>query len=353
MIEFLILQDKRGYTANSLLPGAGRKIDVELLKEHLIQEGMVVEIRNLHELVFPTKYRGWYVVYPSSEDPGLFYKDYIEDILLRLLMDGAILLPSFELFRAHHNKVFMESFRSVLSKEYNSIKSFSFYGVDDLEKKLKKEQRYPVILKTSAGAGSSGVAIAHNQQEALKIAKKMERIVFVDYNSSIIAQIRHAVGKFIRKVTKQQVVEIPKIQTKMICQTYVPNLTCDYKVLVFGDKYYLLRRQVKKGDFRASGSGLREFPNELGTEEIHVLNFAKGAYEQLKSPLLSIDIAYDGEKCHMIEFQCLNFGPYTLQCSKWYYRCVDTRWEQIKKASILEEEMARAYVDYVRLRGKS
>lgn len=353
MEKFLILKDKRGYTASSLLSEAKRKIDVQLLEKYMLQDGITVEIKNLHDLVFPTKYKGWYVVYPSSEDPGLFYKEYIEDILLRLQLDGAILLPSFELFRAHHNKVFMESYRSVLSKEYNTIVSFSFYGEDDLINKLKKIRQFPVIIKTSAGAGSSGVALADNPQEAMKLAKKMGKVFFVNYNASIYAQIRHKIGKLIRIIQKKSIAEVPQMKTKMICQTYVPNLTCDYKVLVFGEKYYLLRRRVKKGDFRASGSGIREFPDQLGTEEMDVLNFAKGAYEQLKCPLLSIDVAYDGEKCHMIEFQCLNFGPYTLQFSEWYYHYVDTRWEKVVKSSVLEEEMARAYVGYIRMVGES
>lgn len=353
MERFLILQDKRGYTANSLLSGAGRKIDVQLLRNHLVKRGASVEIMNLHDLAFPTDYKDWYVIYPSSEDPGLFYKEYIEDVLLRLVLDGAILLPRFELFRAHHNKVFMESYRTLLSEEYNSIKGFSFYGVDDLKKKLDEQIIYPVVLKTAAGAGSSGVAIAYSKEEALKKVKRMVKLSFYDFNASRLKRARHVLGKTIRKLQKQHVAEVPRIQTKMICQSYVPNLTCDYKVLVFGDKYYLLRRKIRKNDFRASGSGLLEFPREFTETEKRILEFAKGAYEQLNTPLLSIDVAYDGENCHMIEFQCLNFGPYTLQFSDCYYRYDDGKWESVVAKSVLEEEMAAAYVRYVKHAGEN
>ena len=95
-----------------------------------------------------------------------------------------------------------------------------------------------------------------------------------------------------------------------------------------------------------------EFPEEFTTLEKNVLDFAKGAYEQLDSPLLSIDIAYDGKKCHMIEFQCLNFGPYTLQFSNAYYHYVSGTWEKVVTKSVLEEEMATAYIRYVRKSGE-
>lgn len=75
-------------------------------------------------------------------------------------------------------------------------------------------------------------------------------------------------------------------------------------MLVFGEKYYILRRKVRKNDFRASGSGKREFPEYLTDVECQVLDLAYKAFCEIDTPLLSIDIAHDGEKCHMIEFQC-------------------------------------------------
>lgn len=349
MEKILILQDKRGYTAGSLLPEAHRKIDGEFLKKELEKQDMVVEIKNLHELVFPTQYKGWYIVYPSSEDAGLFYKEYIEDILLRLTLEGAILLPRFELFRAHHNKVFMELYRTILSEEYNSIQSVVFYGADDLEKKLSSSKQFPIVMKTSEGAGSSGVSIAHNKKEAVKKAKKMGNIIFYGNYYSRMQKLRHILGRLHMKLKGEYYIDTPKIQEKMVYQTLIPNLSCDYKVLVFGKKYYLLRRKVRKNDFRASGSGKLEFPEEFTDIEREVLTFAKKAYEQLHTPLLSIDIAHDGKKCHMIEFQCLNFGPYTLQFSECYYVQDNYGgWSRLQGNSILEEEMAKAYSEYVK-----
>ena len=347
MKKILILLDKRKYLSTSLR-NKEKMVDYNIIRKNLEKKGVEVEIKSLHELIFPTKYDKWYVIFPSSEDAGLFYKEYIEDILLRLQLDGAILLPRFEMFRAHHNKVFMESYRTLLSQEYNTIHSFSFYGIDDLKRKLNSEIIYPVILKTSSGAGSSGVAIANNKVETIAKARKMSKITFYGCYFTRKRGIKSIIRRTIRFMTGQLGLEAPRIQEKMICQSFVANLSCDYKVLVFGEKYYLLRRKTKKNDFRASGSGLLEFPNEFTETEKEILNYSRVAYKQLNTPLLSIDIAFDGNTCHMIEFQTLNFGPYTLQFSNCYYKYKSSGdWSRIFEESILEEEMANAYIYYI------
>lgn len=43
-------------------------------------------------------------------------------------------------------------------------------------------------------------------------------------------------------------------RNKFILQSFIPDLANDWKKVIFGDKYYVLTRHVKKNDFRASGS---------------------------------------------------------------------------------------------------
>lgn len=160
-------------------------------------------------------------------------------------------------------------------------------------------------------------------------------------------QFRHWLGMKKRKLQKLNVVETPPAREKMIIQNFIPNLQNDFKVLVFGEKYYILQRNVRKNDFRASGSGKLEFPAQIGKKEFEVLQFASNAYMQIDTPLLSIDIAHDGTKCHMIEFQCLNFGPYTLQYSSCYYKKENNEWKEVCTKSILEKEMANAIHHYL------
>ena len=348
--RILILYDNRGYVASSLLPEAKRKVNIELLANQFRKLEFDVEVKSLHDLQFPTNYKDWYVIYPSSEDYGLFYKEYIEDVLLRLKLDGAILLPEFEFFRAHHNKVFMELLKTKFrSKELKTIKSYTLYGKSDLEKLLMENKiTYPIVIKTSEGSGSIGVDLAKTEDELIKKVKKMGKINFSSGVYSKKIKFRHFIGHNLRKIQKKNVVEQPEAREKIVIQTFISNLEYDYKVLVFGTKFYLLRRDVRKNDFRASGSGKLHFVENFESNEEKVLDFALLAYEEIGTPLLSIDIAYDGEKCHMIEYQCLNFGPYTLQFSKWYYRKENNQWKVINDKSILEVEMANAIDYYIR-----
>ncbi len=352
MKKILILYDNRGYVAYSLLPDAKGKLNITLLKKTFEKAGYVVETIGLHQIRFPTVYNDWYVIYPSSEDYGLFYKSFIEDILLRLQMDGAILLPRFEYFRAHHNKVMMELIRTRMSEEYRTLSAKVFYSIQDLKELLKNPITYPVVVKSAAGAGSAGVALAYNEPQLLRVVEKMGKVKFNGACLTKKDQIRHYLGRIKRKILKNKyILEQPIPREKMILQSFVPGLENDYKVLIFGEKFYLLRRKVRKNDFRASGSGKLEFPQELGTREIDVLNYAEGAYRQLNSPLLSIDIAHDGSKCHMVEFQCLNFGPYTLQFSSCYYMKKDNNWITIETKSVLEEEFANSVITFLEKQG--
>lgn len=346
----LILYDNRGYVASSLLPGAKGTIDRALLSSQFRERGYTVEEECLHDIVFPSKYKDWFVIYPSSEEIGGYYKEFIEDILLRLKLDGAILLPKFEYFRAHHNKVFMELYRTFLQDDgLKTIKSLHFYSYNDAKEILEKQDiKYPVVLKTATGAGSSGVALAENSEDLMKKIRKMGRILFRSIQFTYLAQIRTFCAKIYRKIRGIDVIQKNPPREKMIMQTYIPNLGCDYKVLVFAEKYYILRRLTRDHDFRASGSGRLEFPKELSDIEYQVLDLARKAYQEIDTPLLSVDIAHDGKNCHMIEFQCLNFGPYTLQFSECYYQYVDGEWKEVRQKSILEIEMAAAIDWYIK-----
>lgn len=349
MRKILLLHDNRGYMASSRLRDT-KAVDILLLKNELLEQGFEeVEIKSLHQLTFPSKFAGWYVLYPSSEDFGLFYKSFIEDILLQIQLDGAILLPKFEYFRAHHNKVFMELYRTRLGEDYQTIKSLCFYSMKDLKELLKNNKiEYPVVIKCAEGSASGGVQMASNEIELFAKAKKMGRIQYNDACYTRKKQIRYWLGRVKRRLKKSEMIEKPTARQKMIIQSFIPNLDCDYKVLVFAEKFYLLKRYVRDEDFRASGSGKFVFPEKFAGDEKKILEYAYQAYVQLETPMLSIDIAFDGANCHMIEFQCVDFGAYTLQYSSCYYkRDEEGDWTKVEKKSVLEEEMANAVKCFV------
>lgn len=348
MKNILILTDHYGYTFTSLKNDVNKSINTNKLKICLEKRGYHVRIESLHSIPDNCKTEGTFVFYPSSEVSGLFYKEYIEDVLLDLQYRGLVLLPRFELFRAHHNKVFMEMIRdSLWNESLKTIKSYSVYGVEDLNNMFSVIEHclgYPMVLKMSSGSGARGVALANTPRELKVKVRKMTSVIYKNYStpwysgvmlSKIKSRIKQVMGKKVNKITYPQ--------EKVIIQNFISNLHYDYKVLVFGNKYYTLKRLTRKNDFRASGSGKFIFPESITPEIESILSMAKALYEELCVPILSVDIAYDGKKSHVIEFQCVSFGPYTLQFSPMYFK-QDTngKWISVRKKSTLEDEIGNA-----------
>ena len=211
----------------------------------------------------------------------------------------------------------------------------------------KKNIEYPLVIKASAGAGSGGVALAYNERELLKYSKKYSKRIYFDYYANLwrISLIQKLKNTY-RTLKKQPLVIYRKKEGKFIVQTFITNLKGDYKVLVFGNQYYVLQRMNRVGDFRASGSGRFSFPG-FSEETQKILDFAKMAHDEMQQPMLSLDIAYDGKECHMIEFQAVHFGPYTLEKSSYYYEYKNLGWSQKKSTGDLEDAVVYAVNNFI------
>lgn len=131
---------------------------------------------------------------------------------------------------------------------------------------------------------------------------------------------------------------------KFIIQNFVPGLEGDYKVLVFGEKYYVLHRKNRENDFRASGSGRFSFERELPPG---LLDYAAKAFECFDVPFISLDIARGSEEFFLMEFQFVHFGAYTLEKSPFHFVERDGHWQLMEGPSTLEEEFARAVCTYI------
>ena len=288
MKRILILMDHCGYTFTSLKRNYLKSIDLEKLKDNLEKKGYKVFISSLHAIDERYKISGTYVFYPSSEVHGLFYKEYIEDILLELDLRGLILLPAYKYFRAHHNKVFMELLRPNL-KNINSqtIISYPIYDnrdlmniLEDLESKLK----YPMVLKMSSGSGSRGVSLAKNRKDLLGKVKKMTYVKYRNYSMPWYSNVFSSKMKtLLRKICHKAYINRSYPQEKMVIQNFIANLKYDYKVLVFGNKYYVLKRLTRENDFRASGSGKLIFPDQINDADMILL--ARDVSKQIENEL--------------------------------------------------------------------
>jgi hypothetical protein len=324
-------------------------LDKEKFSGYFNEYGFDVEYIKFRDVNFRRlNFKGEYVLYQSSEDIGLKYKSYIEDILLGLLEQGAILIPEFKYFRAHHNKVYAEILRD--TSEIESIKNINskYFGTYEEYADCIEKVEDNTVFKTSEGALSSGVRLLKNQNDKFIIPKFLSE---TKPYKSITLQLKDKVRPLTNIVKRILGIKVyyewqSNYREKFILQNYIPDLKGDFKVLVFGDKYYFLERSVRPDDFRASGSGNYFWPDKPNNQ---ILNFAKELYRLFNCPLASFDIALDKNELYLLEFQFIMFGTITLERSKYYYHFDEKNmlWVKVEEEPDLERETARAISDWI------
>lgn len=301
-----------------------KKLDIEKIMNSLDSNVEVITFEDLENTVFNKKD---ILIYTSSENPNI--RQYIKNNLY-FIKDECQLVPSYELLMAHEDKGFQEIFKK--RKNIGDLQGNYIFDLEDAKLKL------PKVLKTSEGAGSSGVFLVKDKKDIIKIKKEF-----------FTQDLKRKLVKVQRKLrlNKDQY-SIYNYKYKkfnlFIEQEFIADLQHDFKVLIFGDKYFVLKRSVRKNDFRASGSGNFKFiepPKE-------VLDYAKEITSALDSPYLSLDIAQSEKGCHLIEFQATNFGPYTLLNAPHYYVFHSDKWNQEKNCKDLESNYAYALNYYLK-----
>jgi len=338
--EIILLTDYRGAFWSSIRNRWGLcSLDVEALRRAFGENGYLLRAVPFSEVNFRTQdYRGRVVLYQSSEDRGSYYKDYLEDLLLGIQLQGGQLIPPFHYFRAHHNKVFMEILRD-LSGDSSMLRprSWKFGTLEDFK---TWPGPYPAVVKSAWGAGSGGVMLAHNQEEGADIAERFSR------SAAILDMAKEYIKRWWRR--KNGYVPFSLHRQKFLVQEFLPDLKGDFKVLVYWDRYYVVSRKNRPGDFRASGSGLLSWPEMLPEG---LLDFARHVFARSRVPMISLDIAMAEGGAVLIEFQCICFGPAAMELSDWFFQQEQGEWKRIQAKSIPEAEFARSVCCYLQAQG--
>lgn len=336
--KILVLLDPRGWFWKKYNDqNQTESLDIALLSQSLESAGYSVTSVRINELDFSGTYKDRLVLYASSEDFNGGTKSFIEDILLWLELQGAILIPSFPYLRAHHNKVMMELLRK--SFQDPGLKTIHSEFYPSRRTALKRTGPWPVVVKSASGAGSQGVALVQDTKQLAKVTRKLARLSGWDLGALFYCR------NLIRAVRRQGPVNYHN--AKLVIQNFLPGLSGDYKVLVFSGHYFVLHRQNRQNDFRASGSG--QFIVADPAEIEGILNFAHRCSLAIDSPFISMDIGFDGTQHHLIEFQCVSYGLKALTLSTEYFERTDTGlWQRVAGQSSPEMEFARALIDYLK-----
>lgn len=326
-MELFMLTDYRGFFRQGLKK---KSMDKKKLVKEFNKKNIQIKEYKFEEIINSNiSLKDEIIIYTSSKD--LKYKKYIDDILYYLSKNNTI-IPRYEIFKAHSDKGYQEIIKKDLG--INSLNSYYFGNLDGFTSLKNKKLNFPLVLKKNNGAGSSNVFKVSSETEIKKFVKKINRLKNISLNT---------IKRYAKKYIFSKKYGDDVYNGGYILQDFVSGLNSDWKILIFDKKYYILNRKTRHNDFRASGSGKFSYidpPKE-------VLNYAKRIYKKLDVPFISLDLVFDGKGCHVIEFQCVHFGPYTLVNSPWHYEYSNENWNKINKESVLEEEYVNSYIKYI------
>ncbi|MDY0143778.1 MAG: hypothetical protein RBR97_17975 [Bacteroidales bacterium] len=339
MKSIVALTDYKGYFGSKWKAAPYRSgYDKNILKECFGKLGWDIEFLRMQDIDFKEDWSNKIVIYTSSEETGFYYKNFIEDIVLALERTGAIVLPRFDFLRANNNKVYMEMLREQLLGEKISGNSSNFYGsLEELEIDIERDRvKFPCVVKKAEGAMSRGVFLAKNKTELYNYAKK------ISHSSHLLSEIRELMRVRKHKGYKKE----SKYQHKFIIQNFIPRLKNDWKILIYGNHYYILNRGIKQGDFRASGSHFNYKAGSKSELPEFLLDKVKEIYQIMDVPHLSLDLAWNGENVIVHEFQALYFGTSTMDFSEDLYVFENNKWEIMQADFLQEEEYVWGFVNY-------
>jgi glutathione synthase/RimK-type ligase-like ATP-grasp enzyme len=338
MLDILILTDYKGiFGSKQFSPTYRGGMDINLIVELFGERGYNVEIKNIFKIeTNELSEKRPIVLYTSSEDKNGLYKSYIEDIIFHLEQCNYYVLPSYAYLKAHNNKVAMELLRERSKLEcIKTIKSRYYGAIEELKADIDNIT-FPVVIKSVSGAMSRGVMKANNPDELIKKAKNISR----SFN------ISHDIKEILRKVKYSSKYKIESFnRNKFIVQNFIESLDNDWKVLVYGNKCFVLYRGNRKNDFRASGSGKFVFRKDIPEG---LLDYAYNIKEHYDVPHISLDVGYNGKLFHLLEFQFIYFGTTTLEKAPFYFVLQNNEWNVIEEKQNLENAYVESIIDFLK-----
>lgn len=194
------------------------------------------------------------------------------------------------------------------------VPSYVFYSKKDALDWVA-QTKFPKVFKLRGGAGSKNVLLAHNKKEAKKLVKKafgkgfpqtsIGNIISEDKRKlkegkiSLYQAIKDIIAYYLKPDTFHK--SHNNERGYAYFQDFIENNNYDIRIVVVGNKAFYLKRMVRKGDFRASGSG-----NIIYEKDVHTEDCVRIAFEIEKNI---------GSQCTAYDFVFRNGEPLIVEIS--------------------------------------
>ena len=206
-----------------------------------------------------------------------------------------------------------------------TVKSFAFFNKKSAIEFLHQSE-FPIIFKLRGGAGSFNVKKVTSLSSGIKLVNKAFNIGFSNFDS--FENLKEIVRKI--KLKKATYIDLFKSIYRLFVkpafarvmgnevgyfyfQEFIPNNSFDLRTIVIGKKAFAIKRNVRKNDFRASGSGNIEYDKANFSDELIKLSFESA--KKLNTQCVAFDFVSKNDELLIIEIS------YGFQ-KEGYYQCV-------------------------------
>ncbi|MCI4647570.1 hypothetical protein [Phaeodactylibacter sp.] len=179
---------------------------------------------------------------------------------------------------------------------------------------------FPKVFKLRGGASSSNVKLVRTRAQAEKMIRQAFGEGFSNYDrwaslkerwykyrigkASILEPIK-GIARFFQPPPFAKA--LGRERNYAYFQDFIPNNDSDTRIIVIGDKAFGLYRYVRKGDFRASGSGNFAYDKELFDERC--VSIAFDLTQQLQFQCAAYDFVFDKNSNPLIVEVSYGFSP--------------------------------------------
>lgn len=171
---------------------------------------------------------------------------------------------------------------------------------------------FPKVFKLRGGASSQNVKLIKSKYQARRLIRKAFGIGFSAYDPLGSLKERWRLFR-LRKTDFRDILEgfarffvapaYARVRGRergyVYFQEFISGNDSDLRVVVVGDKAFAIKRMVRKGDFRASGSGNILYGKELINEETVKLSFEMAI--KLKTQCVALDFVYKDSNPLVVE----------------------------------------------------
>ncbi len=288
------------------------------------------------------------IFYTFSQKEHL--REFIKDNVYNLSKSNTV-IPSYDMLLCHENKGYQEILKNELG--LSDMQTLYLSSRKDIN---EFEIEFPIVLKTVTGSNGKGVFLVRDKAElSAKIKNLTKSIGFLTHldlmRRAFFRMKKKHIGydKYDNFEDLRNYKDYLSHDLRFILQPFIQGLSFDYRVIIFGNHYYVSKRMIPTGDFKASGAKLFTFESNTSDE---LLSYTRNIYRKLDTPFLSLDIGESEGKFYLFEFQALHFGVNAVVRNKGYYLEEDKGWRFVSEKIPVEQEIADGLMFYLKNRGK-